>query len=127
MEERKKEGKQAPDDAPEEDELLTVDEVATLLKINSQTVRNRIDAGDLPSVRLGRRVRVQRSVLEQLIGWQHGELAHPEVPRPHDPTTEPPLDLDAAAAALEQIGTGFVKLGAAIRTERPRGRRNRER
>jgi excisionase family DNA binding protein len=112
---------------PSDDELLTVDEVATLLKINPQTVRNRIEGGELPAVRLGRRVRVQRSVLQQLIGWHHGDLIPPEVTQPLDSATEHPLDLEAAAAALEQIGTGFIKLGAAIRTDRPKASRKRER
>jgi excisionase family DNA binding protein len=107
----------------EDEELLTVDEVAALLKINPQTVRNRIDAGELPAVRLGRRVRVQRSVLQQLIGWHQGELAPPEATQPSEGAPEPPLDLEAAAAALEQIGAGFIKLGAAIRTDRPKGRK----
>jgi excisionase family DNA binding protein len=38
-----------------EDELLTVGYVAELLKLNQQTVRNVIDRGELPAVRVGRR------------------------------------------------------------------------
>ncbi|WP_249019467.1 helix-turn-helix domain-containing protein [Conexibacter sp. S30A1] len=50
-------------------ELLTVDETAALLKVNAQTVRNWIDRGELPALRVGgRRVRIQRSVLEAFIG-----------------------------------------------------------
>ncbi len=49
------------------DSFLTVAEVATLLKLNQQTVRNWIDAGSLPAVRVGRRVRIPRSALDQLI------------------------------------------------------------
>ena len=38
--------------------FLTVDEISKLLKVNAQTVRNWIDAGELPAVRVGsRRVR----------------------------------------------------------------------
>jgi excisionase family DNA binding protein len=40
-----------------DDEFLTVAEVAELLKLNQHTVRNWIDAGYLPAVRVGRRVR----------------------------------------------------------------------
>ena|SRR5947209_1592605 len=50
-----------------EDSLLTVAEVAEILKLNQQTVRNWIDQGSLPAVRLGRRVRIRRSELERLI------------------------------------------------------------
>lgn len=50
------------------DELLTVAEVAELLKLNQQTVRNWIDAGQLPAVRVGpRRVRVTRAALEGIL------------------------------------------------------------
>jgi excisionase family DNA binding protein len=38
-------------------ELLTVAEVAQLFKVNQQTVRNWIDRGELPCVRVGRRTR----------------------------------------------------------------------
>jgi excisionase family DNA binding protein len=60
------------------DPFLTVAEVATLLKLNQQTVRNWIDAGSLPAVRVGRRVRIPRSALDQLI--QDG--AQGSVPQP---------------------------------------------
>lgn len=50
-----------------EDEFLTVAEVAELLKLNQQTVRNWIDQGYLPALRVGRRVRVRRSDLDKLL------------------------------------------------------------
>src|SRR5450755_270386 len=44
--------------------FLTVAEIAELLKLNPQTVRNWIDRGDLSAVRVGsRRVRVKQSDL----------------------------------------------------------------
>lgn len=49
------------------EEFLTVAEVAELLKLNQQTVRNWIDHGSLPAVRVGRRVRIRRSDLERVI------------------------------------------------------------
>ena len=49
-------------------ELLTVTEVAKLLRLNEMTVRNWIDAGTLPHVWLGeRRVRIKRSDLDAFI------------------------------------------------------------
>ncbi len=49
-------------------EFLTVAEIAELLRLNQQTVRNWIDAGDLPAVRVGkRRVRVLQSDLDAFI------------------------------------------------------------
>jgi putative molybdopterin biosynthesis protein len=41
--------------------FLTVAEVADLLKLNQQTVRNWIDRGELPAYRVGRRVRIARA------------------------------------------------------------------
>ena len=46
---------------------LTVAEVAELLKLNQQTVRNWIDQGSLPALRVGRRVRIRRSDLEKVL------------------------------------------------------------
>jgi excisionase family DNA binding protein len=48
------------------EEFMTVAEVAGLLKLNQQTIRNWIDASTLPAVRVGRRVRVLRSDLNRL-------------------------------------------------------------
>ena len=50
-----------------EDAFLTVAEVAEMLKLNQQTVRNWIDQGSLPALRVGRRVRIRRSDLERLL------------------------------------------------------------
>jgi excisionase family DNA binding protein len=51
----------------DETEFLTVAEVAETLKLNQQTVRNWIDQGSLPALRIGRRVRIRRSDFERLI------------------------------------------------------------
>lgn len=55
-----------------EDSFLTVAEVAELLKLNQQTVRNWIDQGSLPAVRVGRRVRIRRADLDRILaeGYQ---------------------------------------------------------
>jgi excisionase family DNA binding protein len=50
-----------------EDSFLTVAEVAEMLKLNQQTVRNWIDAGSLPAIHVGRRVRIKRSDLDRII------------------------------------------------------------
>jgi excisionase family DNA binding protein len=49
------------------DSFLTVAEVAELLKLNQQTVRNWIDAGSLPAIRVGRRVRIKREDLNRIL------------------------------------------------------------
>jgi excisionase family DNA binding protein len=50
-----------------DDEYLTVKEMAERLKLNQQTLRNWIDAGSLPAVRIGRGVRVRRVDLERIL------------------------------------------------------------
>jgi excisionase family DNA binding protein len=50
-----------------EESFLTVAEVAEMLKLNQQTVRNWIDQGSLPALRVGRRVRIKRSDFERVL------------------------------------------------------------
>jgi len=57
----------ALDPGSAEESFLTVAEVAELLKLNQQTVRNWIDQGSLPALRVGRRVRIRRSDLNRLL------------------------------------------------------------
>ena len=51
----------------EPDEFMTVAEIAAILKLNQQTIRNWIDAGKLPALHIGRRVRVRRADFDALI------------------------------------------------------------
>jgi excisionase family DNA binding protein len=53
------------------EEFLTVAEVAERLRLNQQTVRNWLDAGKLPAVRIGRRVRILRSDYDALVGQSY--------------------------------------------------------
>ena len=64
--------------------FLTVAEVAELLRLNQQTVRNWIDAGSLPAVRVGRRVRIKRSDLDRILesGYQGSSAAASNTPGP---------------------------------------------
>jgi len=91
--------------------FLTVAEVAKTLKLNPQTVRNWIDQGSLPAVRVGRRVRIKRADFERIVdegysgappgshppagpsaqdfwGGELVGLAEPE--NPNEPNGEPP-------------------------------------
>jgi excisionase family DNA binding protein len=67
------------------DELLTVAEVAKILRLNQQTVRNMIDRHELAAVRVGRRrVRIRTSDLEAFLTTDEivtgpGENAAPQV------------------------------------------------
>ena len=46
---------------------MTVADVARVLMLNQQTVRNWIDQGALPALRIGRRVRIRRADFERLL------------------------------------------------------------
>jgi excisionase family DNA binding protein len=54
-----------------EDSFLTVAEVAGMLKLNQQTVRNWIDQGSLPALRVGRRVRIKRSDFDRVLAQSY--------------------------------------------------------
>lgn len=51
----------------DEPQFLTVSDVASLLQLNQQTVRNWIEQGRLPALRVGRRIRIRRADLDALI------------------------------------------------------------
>jgi excisionase family DNA binding protein len=71
-----------------EESFLTVAEVADMLKLNQQTVRNWIDQGSLPALRVGRRVRIKRSDLDRVLeeGYSAGDTsaAQPSGPSAED-------------------------------------------
>ena len=56
----------APSD-PALDDFMTVAEVATILKLDLQTVRNWVDDENLPVVRIGRRVRIEALDFDALV------------------------------------------------------------
>ena len=47
--------------------LLTVPQVAELFQVTAQTIRNWIDHGTLPALRVGRAYRVRRADVDQLL------------------------------------------------------------
>lgn len=65
------------------DEFLTVAEIAEMLKINQQTVRNWIDQGKLPALHVGRRVRVRCIDFDAFLG--NGYTGRHPVPVENDP------------------------------------------
>ena len=71
-----------------EESYLTVAEVAATLKLNQQTVRNWIDAGTLPALRVGRRVRIKQSDFDRILEESYsGATPKPAGDRP-DPTAD---------------------------------------
>ena len=81
---------------------LTVAEVADLLRLNPQTVRNWIDRGQLPAVRVGeRRVRIRQSDLDEFLAA--GATAR-----------DAKDDADAIAVAEELGADQWARLGTAL-------------
>lgn len=53
--------------------VLTVDEAAAMLRISRQSAYQAVRTGELPTVKIGRRILVPRHRLEQLLGIQEGD------------------------------------------------------
>lgn len=104
----------------ETDPFLTVDEVAAMLRLNPQTVRNTIDRGELAAVRVGpRRVRIRKSALDRFIA----ESAAMMGPSVEDARAEFDAALEAVQAAaadaelvpaLKRLAKASTKLAAAL-------------
>jgi excisionase family DNA binding protein len=74
--------------SPESDEIyLTVAEVAATLKLNQQTVRNWIDQGSLPALRVGRRVRIKQSDFQRILDESYSG-GKPPVPPAEGPSAD---------------------------------------
>ena len=97
------------DQTETEESFLTVAEVAELLKLNQQTVRNWIDQGSLPAVRVGRRVRIRRSDFDRVIAQS---------------ATAPPVAQHAGPSAADFWGGEPVGLAEQPRADDSDGARN---
>jgi excisionase family DNA binding protein len=108
----------------EREELLTVAEIAATLKMNQQSIRNWIDSGYLPAIRIGRRVRVKRSDFDALLeasytgnrqpsaGVWEGDVPAPIAPGENEERGGSPPDAadDPLASEVDEAGgpTGGV-------------------
>ena len=95
-----------------DDEYLTVKEIADRLKLNEQTVRNWIDDGKLPAVRIGRRIRIRRVDLDHVLA----QGATVEI--------APPASTVAPAKAIEQLTQALKRARRLL--DRPSGARRAE-
>ncbi len=97
------------------DEFLTVAEVAEMLKLNQQTVRNWIEQGSLPALRVGRRVRIRRSDFDRVLerGYTSGpHSAAGDVPSAQDFWGGEPIGVP------EPVTPGAMHAPSATRDER---------
>ena len=97
----------------ESEELLTVAEIAATLKLNRQTIRNWVDTGFMPAIRIGRRVRIKRSDFDALLeasytrkpatsaGVWDGEVPAPVAPDDHEEREASPSDASGDAVEAE--------------------------
>lgn len=53
--------------APAERDLMTLEEAAARVGVDVPVIRRRIATGDIPAVRIGRTLRVERTALERTI------------------------------------------------------------
>ena len=111
--------------SPSSETYLTVAEVAELLKLNQQTVRNWIDAGSLPAVRVGRRVRIRRSDFERVLEAGSTVAGPPTGPSAVDfwsgkPVGAAELDPDApkqSSAVAAEFDPGAPEQSSAVAAE----------
>lgn len=98
------------DQADSPDSFLTVAEVAEILKLNQQTVRNWIDQGSLPALRVGRRVRIRRSDFERILAESYtgtsGTTGQESAPTAEDFWGGEPVGLTAPARENPADGNG---------------------
>jgi excisionase family DNA binding protein len=117
-----------------DEEFLTVAEIATTLKLNQQTIRNRLEQGKIARYHLGqggRRVRIRRSDFHASLAVLDPDRAPPEAPPSiWDGHVAPPLTPGAglvtswapgrsswpapsSASAHDQVHTGYSSSQAA--------------
>jgi excisionase family DNA binding protein len=95
--------------ATDQPEFLTVREAAERLRLNEQTIRNWIDAGELRSVRVGRRVRIPRAWLDDFVGYRQDSGKQPSA------GILAGVNQEQVATALETISRGIQQLADALR------------
>lgn len=98
------------------EDLLTAQEAADYLKLKKATVYEMVKRGELPSVKVGKRLRISRAALEALAGTarsEAGRMDRPERGRSRSSIVlcgqDPSLDL-IANAVTAQPGNGSVVL-----------------
>jgi excisionase family DNA binding protein len=98
-----------------EETYLTVAEVAETLKLNQQTVRNWIDQGALPALRVGRRVRIKRSDFERILHESYsagaGVPSRRSSPSADDFWGGEPVGVAEPGPGAADVGSGSARSG----------------
>jgi excisionase family DNA binding protein len=66
--------------------VLTVDEAAAMLRISRQSAYQAVHAGEIPVVRVGRRMLVPRAALEKMLDLEQRPGVEPEASREAEAT-----------------------------------------
>jgi excisionase family DNA binding protein len=94
--------------------LLTVPQVAEEFQVTDQTIRNWIDSGALPAVRIGRAFRIKRSAVDELLDRASADstslATRRDVWRPSDARLPPRKGRVAADQAVWDGGGDAVSL-----------------
>jgi excisionase family DNA binding protein len=93
-------------DRNDPEEFLTVAEVAEMLKLNPQTVRNWIDQGSLPAIRMGRRVRIRRSDFDRVVAASATTASPAPAPSPATAPTGPAAPSTPEGPSAEDFWSG---------------------
>lgn len=72
--------------------VLTVEEAAAVLRIGRSAAYASVRAGDIPSIRVGRSIRISRFALEQLLGLQNDNDPAPTGSKSRTPPEVPDDD-----------------------------------
>ena len=94
-----------------EQEWLSVADVAGVLGLNEQTIRNMIDRGDLSAYHVGRRVRIRRSDLDEFVSR---EPVMPRVTASEPAAERSPAEL----AARDRLTSASRSVGRAAKAKR---------
>ena len=51
-----------------DEQSYTIAEVASMLKVSKDTIRRRIQAGEIETFRIGKSIRIRKDVLDKIMG-----------------------------------------------------------
>lgn len=88
---------------------MTVAEVAELVRVNPQTVRNWIDKGSLPAARVGRRVRIRRSDLDRILDTGADDVEPGRASNQSDADIEPAAETTNASDARDRFAAALAE------------------
>jgi excisionase family DNA binding protein len=90
--------------APEDQPTLSVDEVSELLGFGRSAIYESVRRGAIPSLRLGRRIRIPTAKLREMLGMDR------PAPRPPREPAAQPVPTDKLAELLAEVVARGIQL-----------------